>query len=884
MPIAVIDTIKPKNNGTFPIVEDGDLKGGFRTVDNDAARDAIPAAHRVAGMWVWVDGTETLYRLGAGLENANWEPVTFGGGFTAGGDLSGNATSQTVQKIRGTQIGTAGGTLVNGQILRVTDVDDADWGALDLANGSSVTGVLPAANQASQTMDGDVSGSTGAAVVQKIRGVQVQTAGGALQNGLILTTTGTGTADWVAPAAGFVAGGDLSGTLSSQTVQKIRGTQIGTAGGALTTGYVLKVTGAATADWQPDAGFTAGGDLIGTNTNQQVESLTGNAGIVNVFAEEIAHVSTAPGEARINEKALHTDDANPHALATFPILADALTVLEVEVSAVEDDAVSAHWWKKQRAFLNEAGTVTSGAQRNEFDEPIGGPPAGTWTLALTPNGTDAEVVVNSDGDSVTWYLKSHRMSTIAAAGGPPPLPFTEAQFVEPVSITFDGTYLWTADRGNALLHKVDPNATPLPGVVEVVNLAATEATVTQTREIQYDSGSGYLFIACFDADFVLIVNPSNNQVIGKLPTGNRARSLTFDGAGNVWTLGIPGGGAMGVDLRRYGIAAAVSAYPTSATPSASYSYPTHHFEVLTFGAGYIWSSGGLTEHYRFTQANPFMEGDANDETLDGGVVWRVDPTDGTLVGHITGIDNLGAARTYFRYGNLWIGDGLKGVMIWDPAKFEPRDVNEPRFIPHAENEIEAAQFQSEPPADTGTHLWWGTGNVGWGDITKITVSPEGSETPTTIWHNNFIVDSLCSLVYDGANIWATSRFDGGGNYPGHEAGLRRINPTNGSEDTTFRLLPGTAWIGDIQPKSGTFAGGTSVTIKGWGFSTATAVRFAATFDENNFTTASNFVVVDDNTITCTSPVSHTGTPTGNVTVIVVRPTTNLRYARRYIFT
>lgn len=81
MPIFVIATIKQKNGAEFPIVEDIDLKGGYRIAADIATRNAIFTSMRVHGMRVHVVSENTDYKLGAGLTNADWEAVADGAAF-----------------------------------------------------------------------------------------------------------------------------------------------------------------------------------------------------------------------------------------------------------------------------------------------------------------------------------------------------------------------------------------------------------------------------------------------------------------------------------------------------------------------------------------------------------------------------------------------------------------------------------------------------------------------------------------------------------------------------------------------------------------------------------------------------------------------------------
>ena len=66
-PITPYDT-----NDEYPTHEAKYGKGGYRSVDTQAERDAIPLSRREIGMLVWVHADNVVYQLQEGLENANW--------------------------------------------------------------------------------------------------------------------------------------------------------------------------------------------------------------------------------------------------------------------------------------------------------------------------------------------------------------------------------------------------------------------------------------------------------------------------------------------------------------------------------------------------------------------------------------------------------------------------------------------------------------------------------------------------------------------------------------------------------------------------------------------------------------------------------------------
>ena len=67
MPIPLIAEIVPKNSGAFALLDDANIRGGFRIVNNLTERNAIPPDKRKARMPVCVISTDTIYRLNTDL-------------------------------------------------------------------------------------------------------------------------------------------------------------------------------------------------------------------------------------------------------------------------------------------------------------------------------------------------------------------------------------------------------------------------------------------------------------------------------------------------------------------------------------------------------------------------------------------------------------------------------------------------------------------------------------------------------------------------------------------------------------------------------------------------------------------------------------------------
>lgn len=78
--VPITGFIAPTDTGdTFATQDETYNRGGFRTVADLTARDAITPDRRVEGMLVRVLSTGSFYTLSGGILNANWVVETFGG-------------------------------------------------------------------------------------------------------------------------------------------------------------------------------------------------------------------------------------------------------------------------------------------------------------------------------------------------------------------------------------------------------------------------------------------------------------------------------------------------------------------------------------------------------------------------------------------------------------------------------------------------------------------------------------------------------------------------------------------------------------------------------------------------------------------------------------
>jgi hypothetical protein len=225
-----------------------------------------------------------------------------------------------------------------------------------------------------------------------------------------------------------------------------------------------------------------------------------------------------------------------------------------------------------------------------------------WTvLRSAPNPGGVGVLSFTTGLGTESYIQRFNPSGLfhdpvsIAADNTPASMFVPTYFKQPISLTFDGSHLWVADMSTSLVQKVDPAG---PGVTLAVNLASLGVTVV--RKVKYNNG--IVYCCCHDSGVVALIDTTTNTVVGKcnLIAGDRARSVTFDGAGNFWISSIltTTSTLTYARLYKFSIASTLAAFPSAGTSLQTTIY-SHHIEEIDFANGHIWASNGGARNIEF---------------------------------------------------------------------------------------------------------------------------------------------------------------------------------------------------------------------------------------------------------------------------------------------
>jgi hypothetical protein len=400
----------------------GDLSGSYPN----------PAVAKVTG--VFVTGTPASGKTIVCTSGSAATWTTPPGGApsgTASGDLAGVYPNPTVGQINGATIPTAG-ALTTGNVLKVSGAATLTYGPINLAGGTNhVSGTLPASNQQAQTLAGDLTGNTGAAVVSKINGITVT---GTPTTGQTLTATSTLSATWSTGGGGgsFTAGGDLSGTSTSQSVIALTGVSGVVAFPLATPTPVLKQLDVTTAgvngqtltlrSQSATGSGSNGGSLVltsgtGTTIAGSVKIQTGAVDRIVITPVSVSIVPTqilrtGNTNCRVWEDYTSTPTSNASSTVaySFNIANNATTHLDVVITATLNSNTQGGSFKRSADFRNNSGTA---AQINATQDGGSNLDAGlTWTATIDRSSTTARVLVTgAAGTTIRWGVYVSVMET-----------------------------------------------------------------------------------------------------------------------------------------------------------------------------------------------------------------------------------------------------------------------------------------------------------------------------------------------------------------------------------------------------------------------------------------------------------------------------------------
>lgn len=176
-----------------------------------------------------------------------WASIGEGGGGgdpTLGGDLSGTASNATVTKVRGRNVPLPGVNEDEKFLKYDHDTQACVWAA-------------PAV-----TLAGDVTGASGSAVVERVRGKNVPNPGAGEDERFLKYDHDTGAFVWATPppTTSVTMGGDVSGASGAATVDRLKGKSLPDAPGAGQDRQVLRWNNGANAY---EHGFPTLDDLSG---------------------------------------------------------------------------------------------------------------------------------------------------------------------------------------------------------------------------------------------------------------------------------------------------------------------------------------------------------------------------------------------------------------------------------------------------------------------------------------------------------------------------------------------------------------------------------------------------------------------------------------------
>lgn len=585
------------------------------------------------------------------------------------------------------------------------------------------------------------------------------------------------------PSAVINFAGDLAGNPITQTVIGIQGRPILTT--APTSGQTLVWGGSS---WAPGtitggASGPAGGDLTGTYPNPIVKQSSHPS--FTIFGSEFAFTGglapqgfDLPATDALRVGTITTTNKKT-TINSVPVYNRQLIRVMSEIGATRTDIPGdAAWFLLRGVWLREQNSIITVKPSTVVDS-ASTPGASSWAAELTPSGTNITTQVTGEsGKTIQWSVIREWMESMGGDHDNCPTP----PYTDPTSVTFDGSFLWITDKNSTIITKVDP-FTEAPMVVSTLDISIVNydpdfgssllSPNTGVRHIKYMDG--YLFASCNDSSGLLvIIDLLTEQPVGFATVNNDLGLSGFElfkciwsqttGDGNVWAVKVGDSinGSFAGTLVKFSIAEILDAYPNivAPTPSNVFPAPAHspiaqcHLETLTFGAGFLWASGGA------------LNGNPNSP------IFRIDPADGTYTTHVFTGNTSNIWGVHFAFGSLWASTYGRYVLRFNPATFP----SEPDFIidtfPNTSN-------GSSEMGDDGVRLY--VANISFNNPSNFNIVDPNTNTATTRVTTT-VNGGTASPIFDGLNLWMTARNSS-------SPSLIKIDKTIGDEQIVTYLPP-----------------------------------------------------------------------------------------------
>jgi len=402
--------------------------------------------------------------------------------------------------------------------------------------GSKIAGATTSSTGVIQ-LAGDLSGTSTSPTVAKIQGVVIS---GSPTSGQVLTATNSTAATWkAAPSNTFTAGGDLTGSATSQTVSKLNGASTAS-GSGLTTGNSLYASGSSALSY--GAVNLAGGSGYVTGNLPLANIANGTSGYILQTNGSTTQWNNVTGDFTANNSGKFTLGAiDGYSLPAPSGSGTVLTYNSGALSWAAPPTASAPYYNPlQVATLRwyqanqTSKTVATGvATKPCFDGtylwvpcyggtiykilPSSGAVIGTYTCSTNAFSScyDGNYIWTVGQTSINGVYKINPITGATVA--------TYSIGTSPADVCFDGTNIWIADQGGSNIFKVNPST-------------GTSTTIS--------SSAGRPYGICFDGTniwwgsynngTVTKYNVGTSTLVGSYTAGSGTYRICFDGT-NIWT-------------------------------------------------------------------------------------------------------------------------------------------------------------------------------------------------------------------------------------------------------------------------------------------------------------------------------------------------------------